>query len=75
MTLIEFLARVNQEILQKYSGQQSITLPIISDLVQITMEQLVKNWPTTPGCDCDQNGNPDLEYHASDCNWRKGREQ
>jgi deoxycytidylate deaminase len=24
----------------------------------------------TPGCDCDQAGNPDALMHASDCNWR-----
>jgi hypothetical protein len=24
----------------------------------------------TPGCDCDQDGNADAGYHASDCNWR-----
>lgn len=24
----------------------------------------------TPGCDCDQSGNPERTYHAIDCNWR-----
>lgn len=24
----------------------------------------------TPGCDCEQNGQTDPEYHASDCTWR-----
>jgi hypothetical protein len=25
----------------------------------------------TPGCDCDQANNPDPEFHASDCTWRR----
>ena len=28
----------------------------------------------TPGCDCDQSNNPDVAYHASDCDWRKAQE-
>lgn len=27
----------------------------------------------TPGCDCDQPGNADAAFHASDCNWRKAQ--
>ncbi len=23
-----------------------------------------------PDCDCEQEGNPDVEYHSLDCNWR-----
>jgi hypothetical protein len=29
----------------------------------------------TPGCDCDQPNNPDVRYHASDCEWRKATEK
>jgi hypothetical protein len=25
----------------------------------------------TPGCDCDQANNPDIEAHAHDCEWRR----
>lgn len=28
----------------------------------------------TPGCDCEQSGNPDPAYHASDCVWRLAAE-
>jgi hypothetical protein len=30
----------------------------------------LKSTRTTPGCDCDQHGNPDPAYHATDCTWR-----
>jgi hypothetical protein len=30
---------------------------------------------STPGCDCEQNDNPDAGWHASDCNWRVAEQE
>ena len=48
------------------SPKSDVWQPVLREAVE--MARVTK---LTPGCDCDQNGNEDIAYHATDCLWRQ----